>query len=65
MSKKPLTSDDPPFQLYYSNLYTISYQKMHIASLVQFMPKKKLPAMDRDILYTPSPYLCYDWAALI
>ena len=37
------TSDNPPFQPYYSNLHTISYQKMHIASLVQFMPKKNLP----------------------
>ena len=34
------TSGNPPFQPYYSNLHTISYQKMHIASLVQFMPKK-------------------------
>ena len=34
------TSDNLPFQPYYSGLYTISYQKMHIASLVQFMSKK-------------------------
>ena len=34
------TSDNLPFQPYYSGLYTISYQKMHIPSLVQFMSKK-------------------------
>ena len=34
------TSDNLPFQPYYSGLYIISNQKMHITSLVQFMSKK-------------------------
>ena len=44
------TSDNPPFQPYYSNLHTISYQKMHIVSLVQFMSKKP-SSTGRTVLY--------------
>ena len=34
------TSDNLPFQPYYSNPHVISFQKMHVLSVVQFMPKK-------------------------
>ena len=37
------TSDNIPFQPYYSNPHTISFQKMYILSVVQFMLKKLLP----------------------
>ena len=35
--------DNPPFQSYYSNLHTISFQKMHIIWVVQFFTKKTSP----------------------
>ena len=37
------TSDNLPFQPYFCNPHVISFQKMHILSVVQFMPKKCLP----------------------
>ena len=35
--------DNLPFQSYYSNLHTISFQKMHIILVVQFFAKKTSP----------------------
>ena len=34
------TSDNLPFQPYFCNPHVISFQKMYILSVVQFMPKK-------------------------
>ena len=34
------TSDNLPFQPYYNNPHLISFQKIHVLSVVQFMPKK-------------------------
>ena len=36
------TSDNLPFQPYYSNPHVISFQKIHVLSVVQFMPKKNV-----------------------
>ena len=35
--------DNPPFKPYYSNPYTISFQKMHIIWAGQFRPKNRFP----------------------
>ena len=53
------TSDNPPFQPHYSNPYAISFQKMHILSVVQFMLKKTSPTgLWHSLSMTPSGQ-CY------
>ena len=55
------TSDNLPFQPYFCNPHVISFQKMYILSVVQFMPKKmsatglwfRLSLTDMDFSFPP------------
>ena len=52
------TSDNLPFQPYYSNPNGISFQKIHVLSVVQFIPKKMCPFADNFVfnMEPPSPF---------